>query len=114
MLFVSVVLTALLEYLVHKVRSLSGHEEHAENAPRDSRLNKYGPEFVHELEGLCRGHRALIILVDNADMLPDEDRQVLEDLFGLASDGSRLTQFASRRRILIVTVDFGGRDDERS
>ncbi len=50
----------------------------------------------------CRG---IILLVDDAQWLPDEEKQRLADLVALPAGAAELEAFAAKRRVLVVTVE---------
>lgn len=107
---IGTVAAALFEMTVHALaHARSAHQPHQEHPAAESdiesELKKYGGAFFHELRAFCRKHRALVLLVDNAAMLRDKERQFLEDLFAPPPD-SPFAEFARQTRLLIVTLDF--------
>jgi hypothetical protein len=113
--FVGVLLAGLFERIWHFARHGGARGQNRRNSrPTDvtshaqSQLafNKYDSEFTQVLKTLCRGRRGLVMAIDNAGDLPDNDRRVLEDLFDPPSDGSGLAEFARESRILLITLDY--------
>jgi hypothetical protein len=70
-------------------------------------LCEYGEEFLNALKRLSRRNSGrLILTVDNASLLPLQERRVLEDLFEPPSGNIPFVSFARTHRLLFVTLDY--------
>jgi len=111
-LIVSVLAELLIAYTIHKMQQGAAGAQHRERdsqtpetARRQLSFSRYRGPFVTALEALCRSRRAMILLVDNAQELPEDDKALLNDLFQPGGK-TAVEGFARVHRILIVTLDF--------
>jgi hypothetical protein len=110
LVLVGSILAALYEWITHIVwpgfQARESQEKKKAEERRTLAFSEYGEEFVSGLRTLCGRSRALILTVDNASLLPGDDRRVLEDLFDPPDEDTPLAQFARTHHVLIITVDL--------
>ncbi|HEX8636203.1 MAG TPA: hypothetical protein VF703_18930 [Pyrinomonadaceae bacterium] len=72
---------------------------------KDLRALKSDHGLVDALLEITRNCRGLILLVDDAQRLPDDEKQLLADLVAPPSQRPELAGFVARRRLLVVTLE---------
>ncbi len=114
-LIVAVIFTLLCEWIAHVIWHGFPQARPKRNSHKrdDSELeyaiafSEYGDDFVKGLKTLCHhSSRGVILTVDNASLLPENDRRVLEDLLEPPSEDSPIARFARSQRLFIVTLDY--------